>query len=69
MDISHAPSHQYFHCAISVLSRIFCLGGGESILKKLLDPRSGEKKIFRPSSGVRGHAPLEDFEEIVLRID
>ena len=32
------------------LSRIFCLGG-KSILKKIFEPRGGEKKFFRPSRG------------------
>ena len=47
----------------------FLLGrGGESILKKSFEPRGGEKTFFRPSRGVRGHAPLENFENIVFRI-
>ena len=36
--------------------------------KKFLEPRSGEKKNFRPSRGVRGHAPPEKFEKIVFTI-
>ena len=55
----------------------FCLGffvgvgggGGEKlILKKVLEPRGGEKTFFRPSRGIRGHAPQENFENIVFRI-
>ena len=46
---------------------IFCLGG-KSILKKIFEARSGEKIFFRPSRGVRGHAPPENFENIVFRI-
>ena len=37
-----------------VLSRIFCFGGGESILKKIFEPRGGEKIFFRPSRGGSG---------------
>ena len=33
---------------LRVLSRIFCLGG-KSILKKIFEPRGGEKTFFRPS--------------------
>ena len=54
-----------------VLSGIFCLGGGgggESILKKIFEPRDGAKKFFRPSREIRGHAPAENFENIVFRI-
>ena len=36
-----------------VLSRIFC-SGGKSILKKIFEPRGGEKKFFRPSRGSGG---------------
>ena len=46
----------------------FVWRGGESILKKIFESRGGEKKIFRPSTGVRGHAPPENFENIVFRI-
>ena len=42
--------------------------GGESILKKFLEPRRGEKNVFRPSRGVRERAPPESFEKIVFRI-
>ena len=49
-----------------VLSRIFCLGG-ESILKKFLSHASASK-IFLGLLGVLGHAPLENFENIVFRI-
>ena len=31
--------------------------------KKFLEPRRSEKKFFRSSRGVRGHAPLEKFEK------
>ena len=37
--------------------------------ESILEPRSGEKKCFRPSRGVRGHASPENFEKIVFRID
>ena len=50
-----------------VLSRIFCFGG-KSILKKLLSHASVSKNFFRPSRGLRGHAPLENFENMVFRI-
>ena len=46
----------------------FFVLGGESILKKIFEPRGGEKKFFRPSTGVRGNAPPENFENIVFRI-
>ena len=49
------------------LSRIFCLRG-KSILKNIFEPRGGEKKIFRPSRGIRGHVPPENFENIVFKI-
>ena len=39
---------------------IFCLEG-KSILKKNFETRGGEKNIFRPPRGVRGHAPPEKF--------
>ena len=38
------------HDTVRVLSRIFCLGG-KSILKKIFEPRGGEKNFFRPSRG------------------
>ena len=41
--------------------------GGKSILKKKLEPRSTEKKIFG-LLGVRGHASPEKFEKIVFGI-
>ena len=44
------------------------LFGGKSILKKIFEPRGGEKKFFRPSRGVRGHGPPDNFENIVFRI-
>ena len=50
-----------------VLSRIFCLGG-KSILKKIFEPRGGEKNFFRPSRGLRGHGAPENFENIVFRM-
>ena len=46
-------------CAASayrVLSRIFC-SGGKSILKKIFEPRGGEKNFFRPSRGSVGMLP------------
>ena len=49
------------------LSRIFWFGG-KSILKKIFEPCGGEKKIFTPSRRVRGHAPPENFENIMFRI-
>ena len=42
--------------------------GGKSILKKFLSHAAARKNFFRPSRGVRGHAPLENFENIVFRI-
>ena len=36
--------------------------------EKSFEPRGGEKKIFRPSRGVREHAAPESFENIVFRI-
>ena len=42
--------------------------GGKSILKKMFEPRGTRKKFFRPSRRVRGHAPSENFENIVFRI-
>ena len=56
-----------FIWAFRVLSRIFCLGG-KSIVTKIFEPRGGEEKFFRSSRGVRGHAPQENFENIVFRI-
>ena len=41
---------------------------GEVDPKKFLEPRSGAKNFFRPSRGVLGHAPPENFEKIVFRI-
>ena len=38
-----------------VLSKIFCLGGG-----------AARKKFFGLSRGVQGHAPSENFENIVF---
>ena len=52
--------------AARVLSRIFVWG--EPILKKIFEPRGGDKKFFRPSKGGPGHAPPENFENIVFRI-
>ena len=52
--------------AARVLSRIF-LYGGKPMLKKIFEPRCGDKKIFRPSRGP-GHAPPENFENIGFRI-
>ena len=46
----------------------FFVLGGESILKKNFEPHGGEKKCFRPSRGVRGHAPPKHFEKTVFRI-
>ena len=37
-------------------SKIFCLGG-KSILKKLFEPRGGEKRCFRPPRGSGGMLP------------
>ena len=37
-------------------------------MKKIFEPRCGDKKIFRPSRGGPGHAPPENFENIVFRI-
>ena len=38
--------------AFRVLSRIFCSwGGGESSLKKIFEPRDGEKKFILEGSG------------------
>ena len=59
-----------------VLSRIFCLGGGggggggggEVDPKKKLRQAASRKTYFRISRGVRGHAPPENFENIVFRI-
>ena len=44
--------------------------GGELILKKLLGDAAARKNFFRPSGGggVRGHAPPENFKNIVFRI-
>ena len=40
----------------------------KSILKKIFELRGGDKNFFMPSRGVRGHAPPENFENIVFRI-
>ena len=37
-------------------------------MKKIFEPRGGEKNFFRPSRGVWGHAVPENFENIVFRI-
>ena len=39
-----------------VLSKIFVWGGINP--EKIFEPRGGKKNFFRPSRGVRGHAPL-----------
>ena len=44
------------------------LFGGKVDPEKIFEPRGGEKKFFRPSKWVRGHGPLENFENIVFRI-
>ena len=52
---------------VRIQSRMFCLKG-KSILKKIFEPRGGEKKFFRPSWGIRGMLPRKIFQNIVLRI-
>ena len=51
-----------------VLSRIFLFGGENRSWKKFLSHAEARKKVFRPSRGIRGHASLENFENIVFMI-
>ena len=37
-------------------------------MKTIFEPGGGKKKFFRPSRGVWGHAPPENFENIAFRI-
>ena len=52
---------------VRVLSRIFCLGGSRS-LKIFWSHAAVRKNYFRPSRGVQGHAPQENFEKTVFRV-
>ena len=62
ITIASKPFHmQYRRTLFRVLSRIFCLGGGVDP-KKILEPRSREKKFIRPSGGP------ENCEKIVFRM-
>ena len=45
MRKAEQPAVDFGGSPCKVLSRIFCLEG-KSILKNLLEPRSGEKKLF-----------------------
>ena len=65
--ISHLRKTALSYQPSTVLSRILCLRG-KPILKKCFRTAQRREKFFRPSKGVREHAALENFEEIVFRI-
>ena len=43
------------------VARFLCLGGGQCLTQRSFPSRVAAKKMFLPSWGVRGHAPLEKF--------